>query len=97
MYKYLVGGIYEGRDLKLKSVKINVPRKAYQGRGDGGGGGGGVNGEGGGKRESIYLSIHCHHQNDFCIKVRTILMFHKCLKRKASRSRFEPRPFFLPA
>ena len=20
-----------------------------------------------GKRESIYLSLHCHHQNDFCI------------------------------
>ena len=30
--------------------------------------------EGGGvwmwrKREIIYLSLHCHHQNDFCIKV----------------------------
>ena len=25
--------------------------------------------EGGGKRESIYLSLHCHHQNDCCIKV----------------------------
>ena len=24
---------------------------------------------GGGKREIIYLSLHCHHQNDFCIKV----------------------------
>ena len=23
----------------------------------------------GGERESIYLSLHCHHQNDFCIKV----------------------------
>ena len=22
-----------------------------------------------GKREVIYLSLHCHHQNDFCIKV----------------------------
>ena len=22
-----------------------------------------------GKRESIYLSLHCHHQNDFCIKI----------------------------
>ena len=22
-----------------------------------------------GKRESIYLSLHCHHQNDFCIKM----------------------------
>ena len=33
----------------------------------GGGGGGGYGG--GGKREIIYLSLHCHHQNDFCIKV----------------------------
>ena len=24
---------------------------------------------GGGKRESIYLSPHCHQQNDFCIKM----------------------------
>ena len=22
-----------------------------------------------GKREIIYLSLHCHHQNDFCITV----------------------------
>ena len=22
-----------------------------------------------GKREIIYLSLHCHHQNGFCIKV----------------------------
>ena len=29
-----------------------------------GGGGGGAEG-----REIIYLSLHCHHQNDFCIKV----------------------------
>ena len=24
---------------------------------------------GGGKTEIIYLSLHCHHQNDFCIKI----------------------------
>ena len=24
---------------------------------------------GGGEREIINLSLHCHHQNDFCIKV----------------------------
>ena len=24
---------------------------------------------GGGKREIIYLSLHCHHQNDSCIKI----------------------------
>ena len=32
-----------------------------------------------GETEIIYLSLHCHHQNDFCIKVgvmRAILMFH---------------------
>ena len=23
----------------------------------------------GGRGEIIYLSLHCHHQNDFCIKV----------------------------
>ena len=22
-----------------------------------------------GEREIIYLSLHCHHQNDFCIKI----------------------------
>ena len=40
---------------------LNVHRnhKAY-----GGGGGGG-----GGEREIIYLSLHCHHQNDSCIKM----------------------------
>ena len=31
------------------------------------GGGGGI--EGGGKREIIYLSLQCHHQNDSCIKM----------------------------
>ena len=24
---------------------------------------------GGGKKEIIYLSLHCHHQNDSCIKM----------------------------
>ena len=32
------------------------------------------------EREIIYLSLHCHHQNDFCIKVGSdespILMYH---------------------
>ena len=26
-------------------------------------------GVGEGEREIIYLSLHCHHQNDFCIKM----------------------------
>ena len=33
-----------------------------------------------GEREIIYLSLHCHHQNDSCIKMgamRAILMFQK--------------------
>ena len=29
--------------------------------------GGGM--EEGGQREILYLSLHCHHQNDLCIKV----------------------------
>ena len=35
---------------------LNVHRnhKAYEGRGE---------------EEIIYISLHCHHQNDFCIKV----------------------------
>ena len=46
---------------------LNVHRnhKAYQGRGEGGGKGVWR----WGYREIIYLSLHCHHQNDFCIKV----------------------------
>ena len=38
---------------------------------DGEKGGGGVGGGAGvgGKREIIYLSLHCHHQNDSCIKM----------------------------
>ena len=35
---------------------------------DGEKGEGGMEG-GGGKREIIYLSPHCHHQNDSCIKM----------------------------
>ena len=29
----------------------------------------GGRGYGGGGREIIHLSLHCHHQNDFCIKM----------------------------
>ena len=28
-----------------------------------------MGGGGGGAREIIYVSLHCHHQNYFCIKV----------------------------
>ena len=45
---------------------LNVHRnhKAYKGRGEGGKGVWRW-----GKREIIYLSLRCHHQNDSCIKV----------------------------
>ena len=39
------------------------PGKKREGGSKVGGGGGGV------KREIIYLSLHYHHQNDFCIMV----------------------------
>ena len=44
-------------------MALNVYRnhKAYQGWGEGD--------MEVGEREIIYLSLHCHHQNDFCIKV----------------------------
>ena len=63
-----------------------------------------------GKREIIYLSLHCHHQNDSCIKVGSddshfnvsLIMkdsVHRPqpLKRKESRSGFKPRSLCLPA
>ena len=31
---------------------------------------------GGGKREIIYLSLHCQHQNDSALRWAVILMFH---------------------
>ena len=43
---------------------VHRNRTAYYGRGEGG--------EGvwrWGEREIIYLSLHCHHQNDSCIKM----------------------------
>ena len=45
---------------------FNVHRncEAYKGRGEAGEKGRGRWGE----REIIYLSLHCHHQIDFCIK-----------------------------
>ena len=36
---------------------VHRNRQAYQGRGEGG------------KGEIIYLSLHCHHQNDSCVQV----------------------------
>ena len=46
-------------------VNVHRNHKAYWGWGEGGGG----EGERGEKREIIYLSLHCHHQKDSCIKM----------------------------
>ena len=46
---------------------FNVHRKTMRRIRDGEKGGKGV--WRWGKRESTYLSLHCHHQNDFCIKM----------------------------
>ena len=68
-------------------------------------------GGGGGGREIIYLSLHCHHQNDSCIKMGSdeshfnvsVGSDGQCpqtttfLKRKESQSGIEPRSFRLPA
>ena len=43
-------------------LKVHKNHKAYQGRGEGGME---VREEG----DYIYLSLHCHHQNDSCIKI----------------------------
>ena len=53
---------------------------------------------GGGKREIIYLSLHCHHQNDSCIKMgsdeRAILMFQQeVMEKKSQDSVHKPQPF----
>ena len=50
------------------NMVLNVHRnhKAYQGRGEEGGGEGVCRW---GKREILYLSLHCHHQSDSCIKM----------------------------
>ena len=49
-----------------------------------------------GKREIIYLSLHCHHQNDSCFEMGSDES-HLLLKRKENRSGFEPRSLCLPA
>ena len=44
---------------------------------------------GGGGEEIVYLSVHCQHQNGFCIKMgremRAILMFQQEVMDKATR------------
>ena len=92
------------------NIVLNVHRnhKAYSGREEG---------DKGvwrwGEREIIYISLHCHHQNDSFIKMGsneshfnvslivrdkvTRQCPHTLVKRKESRSRFEPRSLCLPA
>ena len=85
-------------------LNVHKTHKAYKGRGVGGGGGGqGV--WRWGKREIIYLSLRCHLQNDSYINMDSdksnfnVLSSHKqdsvhrpqFLRRKESRSGFEPR------
>ena len=50
---------------------LNVHRnhKDYQGRVEGGKGVSGGGGEVVGREVTVYLSLHCHHPNDFCVKV----------------------------
>ena len=47
-------------------LNVHINRKDYLGRREGGGGRGVWSWE---KREVIYLSLHCHHQYDSCIKM----------------------------
>ena len=46
-------------------LNVHTNHEAYQGRGEGGRGpsGGGV------KMEILYISLHCHPENDSCIKM----------------------------
>ena len=50
-------------------LNVHKNHKVYQGRGEGGGG---MEMGGRGGREIIYLSLHCHHQNDLRIKVGSV-------------------------
>ena len=73
---------------------LNVHRNhmAYQGWGEGGGGGKGVWRLG--EMEIIYLSLHCHHQNDFCIRwaaMRAILLFYNCEGQCPQTTTFEEK------
>ena len=48
-------------------LNVNRNRKAYIVRRDGEKGARGYGG--GGRGRLLYLSLHCHHQNDSCIKM----------------------------
>ena len=73
-------------------LNIHRNHKAYLGRGEDVGGRWaveeGVWREGGGEMEMdiIYLSLHCHHQNDSCIKVGSDGSHVKCFINCEGRS-----------
>ena len=52
-----------------------------------------------GEREIIYLSLHCHHQNDPCIKMGSDESHFNVslIVRDMVTRQFEPRSLCLPA
>ena len=52
-----------------------------------------------GEREIIYLSLHCHHQNDFCIKMGSdeshfnvsLIVRHKVTRQRPQTTTFEEK------
>ena len=66
----------------------------------GGRGGGGM--EVGGEGDYVYLSLHCHHQNDSCIKMGSDESHYNVSVQSPQtttflRSGIKPRSFHLPA
>ena len=46
-----------------------------------------------GKREVIYLSLHCYHQNDFCIKMGSDESHFNFSVGSCEDSVHKPQPF----
>ena len=55
----------------------------------------------GGEGDYVYLSLHCHHQNDSCIKMGSDESHYVSVQNPQTttflRSGIEPRSFRLPA
>ena len=68
-------------------LNVHRNRKAYQGRGEGGNG------------DIIHLSLHCHHQNDSCIKMGSdeshfnvsLIMWDKVTRQCLQTTMFEDK------
>ena len=74
-------------------LNVHINHKAYQGQREGGKG---VWRVGGGKREIIHLSLHCHHQNDSCTKVgsnESHFNVPLIVRDKVTRQRPQPTTF----